>query len=160
MIDVDGPLPPPTFDRKLVVRVDWHQPRQVIALSEKPRAILTHWHNGRTERCTMQEGGCGQCMANNPVRWRGFILVLEPPASKPYFLDLSETAVNMLLCIFQDRDTMRGSMFKIHKTKGGLRGRFEIEACDRRLDPDKLPPSERPDELLDFLFKSKRQPRQ
>jgi hypothetical protein len=152
----DGPVPPSKQRYREIVRVRSYEPMLVISLSEHIFSVFTHWHSGRSDRCTGDPASCPYCKDACPLRWRGYLHVSSPPNPDSFFLEFSENCAQAIALAFADRLTLRGSMFRISKSKGGLRGRFKVDPMDRVIDSRGLPEAQTPQGTLEFLWSVRR----
>lgn len=155
-ISIQGPEFPKRYATREIVRISSTVPIRCVCISSAPWSVITHWRNGRSERCHGDAQDCQGCRESVPLRWRGYLHVIVPPGKDAVFVELSENATREILFQFAHRDSLRGCMFGISKTKGGLRGRFIVEPMERMVDISTLPPEETPASTLNFLWSIKR----
>lgn len=155
-IQIKGPGFPTRYQTREIVRISSTVPMKCVCVSSAPWSVITHWRKGRSERCGGDAADCEGCRQSVPLRWRGYLHVIVPPGKEAVFIELSENAVKEILFAFNHRDSLRGCMFGISKTKGGLRGRFIVEPMERVVEESTLPPEETPAATLNFLWSLKR----
>lgn len=153
---VTGPAPRHRPKYCEVVRVKTPVTVTFTVLSESVVAVETHWYGNRSHHCIGADRECPGCTANWPYKWKGYIHAIQWGNPEPVFLELTEKAVFQLLRFMAGRPSLRGSIVKVGKSKGGSHGRYVIEVLERVLPVDELPASESPLPVLEFLWSSKR----
>lgn len=152
---IEGPLPTKASKRVDVISITSPSPTTFTILSEKVYGSFYHWVNNRSRQCRRFAGDCEFCATNQPEKWSGYIHCVRWGDNAEVFVELSITASNMLTTLANKRETLRGSIVKLSKTKGGLRGRYVVDMLERLADQDALPPWSTPDALLRKLWNSK-----
>jgi len=153
--EVNGPLPPAHRARVQIVRVDWTEPREFTCISEVPWTKFVHYIGGRSEEC-LHPHDCAAC--NIPVnkKWQMWLQVLNHTGKEMCYLEMTETAYDLMKFQLHHGKNWRGLRFRVCKTKGGKKGRFRIEVLERRIESRDLPPSVAPIGILKFLWNAGR----
>jgi len=152
---VRGALPPAPQKKIWIHRVKVQNWQQFVALGDRLYGIWTHWVCGRTRPCSRDTGKCEHCERSEPARWRGYLHCLEDDGRTECFLEITANAWESFAGQIRERETVRGTIFRVCRTKGGARGRYVVELLERKLDPDKLPAERTPGELLRYLWGTK-----
>ena len=148
---IEGAAPPKTVGLALeVVRITTSIPRQFIMLNDKPWGAWWHWF-GRSLRCNFPEE-CQRC-ARNIKKYRVYYHAIEllPTFKKEVLIELTHMAACMI-DIQLATQPLRGSQFKIAKTKGGKHGRFVIEVLPKRISDTTLMPGKSPAKTMSELW--------
>jgi hypothetical protein len=121
---------------------------------------LIHFSGGRSSECVGDVGVCERCIASEPQKWLGYLDVIDHHENARGFLELTATAVHLLINQIDKGKTLRGIRVRIQRTKGGKKGRFLIHVLDQQEDVRNLPSEANPLPTLRFLWNCKRGPRQ
>lgn len=152
-----GSLPPAPSEKKEVERVLTSESIQYVCLSAAFWGQWVHWHMGRSQECSKHTTkACDGCSCGAPTKFKAYLYVMRPPDPEPRFLELTDTAARKLEYATAGRATLRGSMFKIRRTKGGPKGRYIVEVQERVIDATTLPADHDPINTLRFLWTCKR----
>lgn len=155
---VRGAAPPPKQNRLDVIRIVSSEPHQLIVVSAAIFGQPVHWHGRRSHECTAQRGNCKACEDMWPCKWQGYLHVMRPQANWQGFLEITQTAWEMILDQVPKGQTLRGLIVRVGRTKGGSKGRYMIEVLERRIDPESLPEEKDPLGVLRMLWRSKKGP--
>lgn len=154
-IEFIGERPPDKALRNDVVRVTTTENRTFCVFSKNPYGVFIHWHGGRSNECRAQSGGCALCDAGVGKKFLTYLYVQEIGCSEPAFLELTATAVKLLLAQVPEAVNLRGMYIRIHKSKGGPKGRYRVEVLERRAADDCCLPEKDPMITLRYLWRCK-----
>jgi hypothetical protein len=155
-IKFDGPPPPIKQKRIDIVNVKDQTVRTYTIISERPYSIIYHWVNGRSQSCRRGFGTC-ECQERQlQDKWAAYLHAICWITNEEVFIELSEKAVWMLMTLCNNRESLRGSVIKLSRTKGGVRGRYIVDMLERIVPSEDLPDVKFPDELLKRLWAAKR----
>jgi len=112
--------------------------------------------NGRSQQCSKSRGDCEGCANGKDEKWTAYLHAICWEANAELFLELTDACLKQIFTLSNKRSTLRGSIVKLSKSKGGIRGRYVVDLLDRTIDTDTLPEVRFPDELLKKLWGAKR----
>ena len=157
---VSGAQPPGVRSQKQVIRVKQQDALYLCCLSPKAEGIFIHWIGGRSAECP-GEDSCAHCKAGVGKKWKAYLdCATMGKGGHTLFLELTETAFDMLVKQLKPGESMRGVYFSVAKTKGGAKGRYLIEVKERRIDEHLLPSAESAIPLLRRLWSMSRAKRE
>lgn len=152
----DGPAPPAKMKRIDIIRIRETTPQTFTILSDRPYSIIYHWIKGRSQQCTRSRGDCEGCLTGCEEKWAAYLHAQQWGQDGEIFLELTDACIAKIHALANNRATLRGTIIKLSKTKGGIRGRYVVDMLDRTMPPDDLPNVRFPDELLLKLWAAKR----
>jgi hypothetical protein len=155
--NVRGSLPPLPKIRKDVLRVNTAESHTFIILSASIWGQYVHWYGNRSHECTQEKlKQCNGCERSWPVKWKGYLHVRNITNSWSGFLEITETAYRLIDHQLGTEKNLRGVKIKISRTKGGAKGRYQVEVFESRVDSDLLERELDPYDTLKFLWSCKR----
>jgi len=138
-----------------VKRVTTSELQTFIILSRAFFGQWIHWYGHRSHECTKDFKACNGCERGWPYKFLGYIHVVGMPDSAECFLELTQTACELIDKQVPEGENLRGQRMNIRKTKGGPKGRYIVDVLERRVDPLTLPEEKDPLETLRFLWACK-----
>lgn len=151
-----GAAPPKKMQVMEVVRVKTTDGRDFTVLSEVVFGQLIHYNGNRSSECTADHKKCFGCGQGWPQDWKGYLHCQDwTQEMAEVFLELTWPACQKLFKQIPERRTLRGTLVKVKKTKGGAKGRYIIEVKERVIPHDVLPQSKDPLETLRFLWRAR-----
>jgi len=152
---IRGAAPPAPTKRMDVFRVTSAETTQFTCVSARIFGQMVHWHGRRSHECTKETGACEGCTSNWPVKWKGYLHVVDPLRRHEGFLEVTATCWQLLENLILDKDTLRGLRFRLSKTKGGPKGRYLVSVLEGRELSEILPIERDALPVLRQLWKSK-----
>lgn len=153
-----GAKPPSARQRTLIHRVTTSEVQQFVIYSKNIFGQYTHWANRRSHECRHDAGRCKGCENGWPQKFLGYLYCHDMQAKEECFLELTQTACDLLCVQVPEGENFRGLQVRIRKTKGGPKGRYIIDVLERRVDPATCPAERDPREVLQFLWNCKKAP--
>lgn len=153
---IHGSPPPPLRGRMDVVRCTTSERQEFVVISDFPYGQYVHWFGRRSHECTAESGQCAGCTDNWPRRWKAYLHVFLANRRDQAFLEITHEAYAMLEARLPQGETWRGAIIRIHRTKGGPRGRYLVEVMERRELDSALPDARDPIGILRHLWRAKK----
>jgi len=155
---VRGAPPPPKKFKIEVIRITTVEPLQLICVSRSIYGQPVHWFGRRSHECLSDRGKCHGCEENWPVKWQGYLHVMNASGDWQAFLEITATAWEILLSQAHQGKDLRGMIFRVGRTKGGAKGRYLISVLERRVDEPQLLKELDPYPTLRMLWAAKKGP--
>jgi hypothetical protein len=158
MLDnIIGAAPPPPKLVRQIIRVLTSEAKTYICFSRCAWGQYIHWTGQRTIECTRDKTKeCEGCSRGWSLKWYAYLNVRDITGTEYGFLELTETAARLIDMQLGENKNMRGVRFRIHRTKGGPKGRYIVHVYEDRLSEASLRPEEDPYETLCFLWNCKK----
>jgi hypothetical protein len=153
-----GEAPPPKASKMDVIRIVTPEPITLIIVSRAIYGQSIHWFGRRSHECLADRRACPGCKDSWPRKWKGYLHVTNPALSWQGFLEITQTAWELLEGLRPKQGNLRGLVCRIGRTKGGAKGRYLIEILDRRIEDSMLPLPRDPLDVLRMLWRSKKGP--
>jgi len=154
---IRGAVPPAPTTKMEVFRVTCAETTQFSVVSERVFGQMVHWYGRRSHECTGQANGCEGCRENWPIKWKGYLHVVDPMKRYEGFLEITPACWQLLDNQIIDKSTLRGIRFRISKTKGGPKGRYLVAVLEGREPHEVLPMERDPLPVLRVLWRSRKQ---
>lgn len=155
---VRGAAPPAPRRRMEVFRVTTAETSQFTCLSPAIYGQWVHWFGRRTHECFQDRKDCEGCRNNWPVKWKGYLHVIDPSGRSEGFLEVTSTCWNLIHTQMQDGQRLRGLRFRLARTKGGAKGRYLVTILETPAMEKDLPEEKDPIQTLRFLWAAKKGP--
>jgi len=153
---IRGALPPNSSVRTQIVRVKGTEMQTFTILSTAIFGQDIHWYGNRSHQCTKEQGDCLGCNRAWPAKWKGYLHCVHwQSAEEPVFLELTKDAYIRLEKFAPERQSFRGLVVQVSKSKGGARGRYILNVLPREVPETELLPEEDPFPILRFLWNVK-----
>lgn len=150
---IQGAAPPVPGPSVEIVRVKTSEAESFTLVSAAVWGQNVHWFGGRSHECTSDTGSCHRCNTLQPVKWKGYLQAIQWSNRKQCFIELTPDAIHNLLALTEGRKTLRGTIVKIRKTKGGAKGRYLVDVLERTIPEMELPAERDPMPVLKFLWR-------
>jgi len=135
-----------------VIRVTEREPCNFICVSKAAFGQPIHWYGNRSHECTSERGHCENCQKNWPRKWKAYLHVMGHESKFQAFLEITETCFDQIVALMPDRQSFRGSIIRLGRTKGGKKGRYTIDVLDRVIPDGNLPNEIDPLPTLRYLW--------
>jgi len=155
---VKGAEPPAPTRRMEVFRVTTAETTTFVCCSSAIFGQWVHWFGRRSHECRKDRGDCEGCRNNWPVKWKGYLHVMDPLGRSEGFLEVTATCWTLLVNQLPERQTLRGIRFRISRTKGGAKGRYLVNVLELKATEESLPIERDPLNTLRFLWNAKKGP--
>lgn len=154
--EVNGVPPPPPRRRLIVHRVLTAEKQMFVCVSKNPWGMQVHWYGRRSHECFAPKATCQRCIDGWPWKWQAYFHVLVDAGRTPAFLEVTATCYHLLKAQIPSNTNWRGTVFHLHRTKGGAKGRYIGEVLERRIPDSDLPQELDPIDTLRFLWNVKK----
>lgn len=151
-IKLDGPEPPPVGPESEVVRVTTTAVQNFVLIAKVPKAVNIHWTGTRSAECTHADGYCELCEKRSKKKYKVYIDAIRLSDNVRVFLELTQTAWNMLNNQLFDNEDCRGRYVAISKGAGGPRGKYVVLVTSTRVPGSTLPDEKDPLPILRRLW--------
>jgi len=155
---IRGAVPPAPQKRMEVFRVTTAETAQFTCCCSAIFGQWVHWFGRRSHECRQDKGECEGCRNNWPVKWKGYLHVIDPMGKHEGFLEVTATCWNLLMQQLQPKQTLRGVRFRLARTKGGAKGRYLVTVLETTATEESLPIERDPLTTLRFLWNAKKGP--
>jgi len=158
MLDnVKGAPPPAPKKVRQIIRVLSSESKTFICFSKAAWGQYIHWTGQRTTECTRDSTiACDGCSRGWSLKWYAYLHVRDITGTEQGFIELTETAFRLINYQLGTDTNLRGIRFRIHRTKGGSKGRYVVHVYEDRLSEAQLIREEDPCETLRFLWNCKK----
>lgn len=89
-----------------------------IVLSEKISGFWTHWAVDHSVPCQGKKETCPAHRSGYPLRWKGYLYVLDLRSNEEYFLELTPIAAKALEAVLGTSISWRGTRMEIRRGNG------------------------------------------
>jgi hypothetical protein len=151
---IKGASPPTSGPSFEVVRVKTSEVESFTIVCRAVWGQSVHWFGGRSHECTQETGNCARCNTMQPLKWKGYLQALSWQTRKQVFVEITPNAYEQLVALTEARETLRGTVVKIRKTKGGAKGRYIVDVLERTIPEAELPEERDPLPVLRFLWRA------
>lgn len=154
----DGPEPPKFEKRREILKITSPIAMQFVIISHRPYAVIYHWINGRSQQCRAAFGDCEGCQAGSRQKWCCYLHAFSwgATATEECFIEISASASQALQRLTEGRESLRGTIVSLARTKGGIKGKYLVDVKERVIPSEELPEVQKPDSLLKKLWAAKR----
>jgi len=153
---IRGAQPPHSGYKTEIVRVKSTNIQSYTCISTAVFGQDIHWFGNRSHECSKAKSECNGCLRGWPVKWKGYIHCQDWQSKMALvFVEFTASAVEKLLASIPERETLRGAILQICKTKGGAKGRYVVNVLPRVVPDIELPKEEDPYPILCFLWRCK-----
>lgn len=109
--------PPAPGPRDEIIRLKNANVRRFVILSAEVTGIWSHWDGERSVGCTgTDKDDCEGHRKEWPLRWKGYLHVIDSYTSKPGFLEVTPGCAKALLTFFGTSRSMRGYNLKVWRS--------------------------------------------
>jgi hypothetical protein len=155
-VTFSGAMPPKSGLKREVVRVTTAERQDFLILSRSIYGQWIHYYGNRSHECSADRGECQGCHKSWPRRWKGYLDCIREQTGERVFLEFTAACAEQIWACLEGALELRGSRFRIWKTKGGAKGRYCVEYREyQRKDDGQIPIPEDPLPLLRFLWQCK-----
>jgi hypothetical protein len=155
-IEFQGSAPPTSRAKGILLRVTTAETQQFAIISKSPYGQWVHWWGNRSHECKHDVGKCDGCSRGWPTRHKVILHVQTDVHGPDTFLEMTPAAWEKLAAQIPEGQSLRGTIFRMRRTKGGAKGRYLCEVLERVIADDQLPQAKDPKPLLVFLWSCKR----
>lgn len=127
----------------------------IVICSIDVQGYWTHWDLAtmRTVACQVNKELCPHCLTFQPMRWAGFIHVVNAKYEMPVFIELTALAKENLLGSLPEGEKLRGSKFLVHRERRSAKSPLVFEYLGRGEGVKALPLPADPEQLLRRLWR-------
>lgn len=95
--------------------------------------FVVHWAGNRTEPCYRETRTCPGHRRGLPVKWKGYLYVLDHAIREYQFLEFPPVAATHLLNQFENGHSLRGEVLSI-KRMNGVASRLKVTRLTDKFD--------------------------
>lgn len=143
----NAPPPDDGPNKYRLIRTPQNGKIEGIILSEKPRAVWTHYYGGRTTPCRGDD--CQACASEVPRRWHCYVMLWGPRSDAIVLFELTTSGAEPLYKHLQTEATLRGLGITTRRMNGKPNGPVHLTIMAASNAHLKLPKC--PDEALALL---------
>ena len=142
--------PPPLRKNLYIRRVKVNAPFEGIIVSPAFYGVYVHWGPGRSIPCYEDKSSCAGHRLGYPVKWYGYLHVVNGHNKREEFLEVPNQAALDLLAEIGEGGDLRGTRVKIKRGQGEqTRFQFELQSRLELVAPKyRLPDPRCPDQAL------------
>ena len=126
---------------------------QLVVLSHSIWGIDVHWSLGRILPHVTDSKLCQHCLARAPLKWRGYLHVVNPKNDDQFFLELTDYAYKGFLKATQAFESKRGLICLFARERKTLKAPVATSFVSDAYVGKSLPASQTPEQTLKVIWK-------